>query len=100
MTGGHGPYPNLHTDAYSSLLVVILFLKNIESCLFLYILFVLQNECDCASECSCTCSTCTRYKEESQTQHMDRSLDGSHANDLFTLFYSSFIFIPNVFASC
>ncbi|XP_060722830.1 retinal-specific phospholipid-transporting ATPase ABCA4 isoform X1 [Tachysurus vachellii] len=39
-----------------------------------------ENECDCASECSCMCSTCTRYKEESQTQHKDRSLDGDVEN--------------------
>ncbi|KAF5880153.1 retinal-specific ATP-binding cassette transporter-like isoform X2, partial [Clarias magur] len=35
-----------------------------------------ENECDCASECSCSCSTCGRIKEETQSQHMDRSLDG------------------------
>ncbi|XP_058274218.1 retinal-specific phospholipid-transporting ATPase ABCA4 [Hemibagrus wyckioides] len=39
-----------------------------------------ENECDCASECSCVCSTCTRYKEESQAQHVDRSLDGDVEN--------------------
>ncbi|KAF7692268.1 hypothetical protein HF521_009878 [Silurus meridionalis] len=41
---------------------------------------VRKKECDCASECSCMCSTCTRYKEESQTQQIDRSLDGDVEN--------------------
>ncbi|XP_024118032.1 retinal-specific phospholipid-transporting ATPase ABCA4 [Oryzias melastigma] len=38
----------------------------------------LENECDCASDCSCACSICTRYKDQSQHQcHMlDRVLEG------------------------
>ncbi|XP_051984470.1 retinal-specific phospholipid-transporting ATPase ABCA4-like [Xyrauchen texanus] len=36
-----------------------------------------ENECDCTSECSCTCSTCTKHKEESQTIHPERILDGN-----------------------
>nr|XP_024000090.1 retinal-specific ATP-binding cassette transporter-like [Salvelinus alpinus] len=38
------------------------------------------NECDCASECSCTCSTCTKVKEESQGQQLERALDGDVDN--------------------
>ncbi|RVE62121.1 hypothetical protein OJAV_G00177550 [Oryzias javanicus] len=38
----------------------------------------LENECDCASDCSCACSICTRYKDQSQHQNhmLDRVLEG------------------------
>ncbi|KAL4635920.1 retinal-specific ATP-binding cassette transporter-like [Arapaima gigas] len=38
-----------------------------------------ENQCDCTSECSCTCSTCTKFKDEMQTQPktLEWALDGN-----------------------
>lgn len=42
------------------------------------VVHLLQNDCDCASDCSCNCSICTSYKDQSQNQaqHLDRVPDG------------------------